>query len=76
MNVCQISRQHHVLCFPSVLNHYFTHIVTVVADTNQSATWCLLCVYVCVCVLHTVWFLLSRYDDDHIAGGDKERYAR
>lgn len=27
-------------------------------------------------VLHTMSFLLCRYDDDQIPGGDKERYAR
>lgn len=50
--------------------------MTVVADAIESATWCLSRECVCVCVLHAVWFLLYRYDDDHIAGGDKERYAR
>lgn len=56
------------------LNHYLTHIITVVAFKHKTATWCFSSV--CVRVLHMVSFLLYRYDDDHIAGGDKERYAR
>lgn len=31
------------------------------------------CMYI---LLHAVSSLVCRYDDDHIPGGDKERYAR
>lgn len=36
---------------------------------GEAAPWCSMALY-------AVSSLLCRYDDDQIAGGDKERYAR